>query len=77
MKRYNITVNGVTYDVAVEDNNSGAPVAPAAPAAAAPCARSRSSSRPCRSGPRSRSSRFRENQRPHARHYPGCQGERR
>ncbi len=36
MKRYNITVNGVTYDVAVEENNSGAPVAPAAPAAAAP-----------------------------------------
>jgi len=48
VKRYNITVNGVTYDVAVEENNSGAPMAaapapapaaaPAAPAAPAPAA---------------------------------------
>ena len=40
MKRYNITVNGVTYDVAVEEVEAGAafvpatPVAPVAPAAA-------------------------------------------
>lgn len=32
MKRYNITVNGTTYDVAVEEAEGGAPVA--APAAA-------------------------------------------
>lgn len=35
MKRYNITVNGTTYDVAVEEAGStGAPVAAPAPAAA-------------------------------------------
>ncbi len=34
MKRYNITVNGTTYDVAVEEAEGGAPVA--APTAAAP-----------------------------------------
>ncbi len=45
MKRYNITVNGKAYDVAVEEVDAGsapaaAPVAaaPAAPAAAAPAA---------------------------------------
>ncbi len=38
MKRYNITVNGTTYDVAVEEAEGGAPAAsaPAAPKAAAP-----------------------------------------
>ena len=36
MKRFTITVNGQAYDVAVEENNSGAPVA--APVAAAPVA---------------------------------------
>ena len=36
MKRFTITVNGQAYDVAVEENNSGAPVA--APVAAAPAA---------------------------------------
>ena len=43
MKRYNITVNGVTYDVAVEEVEAGAsytpvtaPVAPVAAPAAAP-----------------------------------------
>ena len=45
MKRYNITVNGVTYDVAVEEVDAGAsytpapvaaPVAPVAAPAAAP-----------------------------------------
>lgn len=34
MKRYTITVNGQAYDVQVEENASGAPVAAAAPAAA-------------------------------------------
>lgn len=34
MKRYTITVNGQTYDVQVEENASGAPVAAAAPVAA-------------------------------------------
>ena len=37
MKRYNITVNGVTYDVAVEEVEAGAafvPATPVAPAAA-------------------------------------------
>ena len=41
MKRFNITVNGKTYDVAVEETDaSSAPVAaaPAAPAAPAPAA---------------------------------------
>ncbi len=37
MKRYNITVNGKAYDVAVEEVNGSAPVAaPVAPVAAAP-----------------------------------------
>ncbi|SDA15684.1 Biotin-requiring enzyme [Ruminococcus sp. YE71] len=36
MKRYNITVNGKAYDVAVEELDAGA--APAAPVAAAPAA---------------------------------------
>ena len=43
MKRYNITVNGVTYDVAVEEVEAGAsytpvaaPIAPVAAPAAAP-----------------------------------------
>ncbi len=39
MKRYNITVNGTTYDVAVEEADGSAPVQTAAPApvvAAAP-----------------------------------------
>ena len=35
MKRYNITVNGKAYDVAVEEVDGGAPVA-SAPVAAAP-----------------------------------------
>lgn len=34
MKRYTITVNGQAYDVQVEENASGAPVAAAAPVAA-------------------------------------------
>lgn len=34
MKRYTITVNGQAYDVQVEENASGAPVAAPAPAAA-------------------------------------------
>lgn len=39
MKRYTITVNGQAYDVQVEENASGAPVAAAAPvAASAPAA---------------------------------------
>ncbi|MDR0947633.1 MAG: acetyl-CoA carboxylase biotin carboxyl carrier protein subunit [Ruminococcus sp.] len=32
MKRYNITVNGLAYDVTVEENNSNAPVQAAMPA---------------------------------------------
>lgn len=38
MKNYTITVNGVSYDVTVEENTNGAaaPAAPAAPKAAAP-----------------------------------------
>lgn len=36
MKRYNITVNGKTYDVAVEEVGGDAPVQAAAPAPAAP-----------------------------------------
>ena len=35
MKRFNITVNGVTYDVAVEETGASAPAAPAAAAPAA------------------------------------------
>lgn len=38
MKNYTITVNGVAYDVTVEENGAGAPAAPAAPRAAAPAA---------------------------------------
>ena len=38
MKRFNITVNGVTYDVAVEETGASAPAAPAAAAPAAPAA---------------------------------------
>ena len=40
MKRYNITVNGKAYDVAVEEVGGSAAVAPvaAAPVAAAPAA---------------------------------------
>ena len=38
MKRYNITVNGKTYDVAVEEVGGDAPVQVAAPAAPAPAA---------------------------------------
>ena len=34
MKRFNVTVNGVSYDVCVEEVGAGAPVAPAAPVAA-------------------------------------------
>ena len=37
MRRFNISVNGVSYDVCVEEGGSGAPM-PAAPAAAAPVA---------------------------------------
>lgn len=36
MKRYNITVNGKAYDVAVEELDAGAAAPVAAPAAAAP-----------------------------------------
>ncbi len=36
MKRYNITVNGKAYDVAVEELDAGAAPAAAAPVAAAP-----------------------------------------
>ncbi len=36
MKRYNITVNGKAYDVAVEELDAGAAPVAAAPAAAAP-----------------------------------------
>ena len=35
MKRFNITVNGVTYDVAVEETGAAPASVPAAPAAAA------------------------------------------
>ncbi|MBQ1291220.1 MAG: acetyl-CoA carboxylase biotin carboxyl carrier protein subunit [Lachnospiraceae bacterium] len=38
MKNYTITVNGVAYDVTVEENGAGAPAAPVAPRAAAPAA---------------------------------------
>ncbi|MBR7007016.1 MAG: acetyl-CoA carboxylase biotin carboxyl carrier protein subunit [Ruminococcus sp.] len=38
MKRYNITVNGKAYDVAVEELDAGAAPVAAAPAAAAPAA---------------------------------------
>ena len=38
MKRYNITVNGKAYDVAVEELDAGSAPAPAAPVAAAPAA---------------------------------------
>lgn len=38
MKRYNITVNGKAYDVAVEELDAGAAAPVAAPAAAAPAA---------------------------------------
>ena len=38
MKNYTITVNGVAYDVTVEEKGAGAPPAPAAPAAPAPAA---------------------------------------
>ena len=41
MKKYNVTVNGVTYEVLVEETDSAAapvPAAPAAPKAAAPAA---------------------------------------
>ncbi len=39
MKRFNVTVNGVSYDVTVEEIGGAAPVAPAAPApVAAPAA---------------------------------------
>ena len=36
MKSYTITVNGVAYDVTVEENTNGAPAAAPAPRAAAP-----------------------------------------
>ena len=36
MKNYRVTVNGVVYDVAVEEVAAGAPVAASAPVAAAP-----------------------------------------
>ena len=35
MKRFNVTVNGVAYDVTVEEVGGSAPVAPVAPAPAA------------------------------------------
>jgi len=35
MKKYNVTVNGVTYEVLVEETDSAAAPSPAAPAAAA------------------------------------------
>lgn len=35
MKRFNVTVNGVAYDVTVEEVAAGAPIAPVAPAPAA------------------------------------------
>ena len=39
MKRFNVTVNGVSYDVVVEEINAATPAAPAAPATpAAPAA---------------------------------------
>lgn len=38
MKRFNVTVNGKAYDVAVEEIANGAAPAPAAPAPAAPAA---------------------------------------
>ncbi len=34
MKKYNVTVNGVTYEVLVEEADAAVPAAPAAPAAA-------------------------------------------
>ena len=36
MKRFNVTVNGVTYDVTVEEIGASAPVAAPAPVASAP-----------------------------------------
>lgn len=52
MKRYNITVNGKTYDVAVEEVGSGsaAPAAPAAPSAPAPAAAPAPSAAPAAGG---------------------------
>ena len=38
MKNYTITVNGVAYDVVVEEKGAGAAPVAAAPAAAAPAA---------------------------------------
>lgn len=38
MKKYNVTVNGTTYEVMVEEAGEVASVAPAAPAAPAPAA---------------------------------------
>ncbi len=38
MKRYKVTVNGQSYDVAVEEVGAGSPSAVSAPAAAAPAA---------------------------------------
>ncbi len=38
MKKYNITVNGTTYEVVVEEVGGAAPVAPAAPVFSAPVA---------------------------------------
>ena len=38
MKRYTITVNGVAYDVTVDEANGAAPAAPAAAPVAAPAA---------------------------------------
>lgn len=36
MKKYNVTVNGTTYEVAVEESTGAAPAPAAAPVAAAP-----------------------------------------
>ncbi len=45
MKKYNVTVNGVTYEVLVEEADAAAPAAPAAPAAA-PAAAPKAAAKP-------------------------------
>lgn len=50
MKNYKITVNGTTYDVAVEETGASAAPAAAAPAAAAPAAPAAAPAAPASSG---------------------------
>ena len=52
MKNYTITVNGVAYDVTVEENGQGAaPAAPRAPRAAAPAAPAAAPAAPAAAAP--------------------------